>query len=134
MPLINGIHHVAIKTMPSQFDRVVWFYTKLLQLTTVRSWGDSDNRGTMLSTGDNSVLEIISDTSANTSGIGAYRHIAFSVNDVDQLTEIVRNQGFIIQVEPKDVTIQCEKPYNLRIAFCRGVLDEQIEFFHEKSN
>ena len=44
----------------------------------------------------------------------------------------VREAGYRISVEPKDIIIQAKIPYPARIAFCIGPVGEEIEFFCEK--
>lgn len=132
MSLIKGVHHIAIKTKPDDFDRVLDFYKNLLGLEYIRGWGSGDNRAEMISCGDNTVLEIMSNGTESELGVGAFRHIAFATDDVDSMVEKIRSKGFVIEVEPSDIVIECETPYPVRVAFCRGVLNEQIEFFCEK--
>lgn len=45
--------------------------------------------------------------------------------------EAVRAAGYEVFVEPKDIEIASEIPFPARIAFCRGPVGEEIEFFHE---
>ena len=130
--MLMGIHHVAIKTRPSDFDRVVSFYTDILGMKRVRGWGAGDSRCIMISTGGESVLEIMSTADGDVPAFGLYRHVAYRADDVDGITEKVRAAGYQIEQEPGDVTIDCGEPYRLRVAFCRGPLGEQIEFFNEK--
>ena len=60
---------------------------------------------------------------------GPIRHLAFSVEDTDVCTEAVRNAGYEITVEPKDIVIASNPPYPARIAFCIGPVGEEVEFF-----
>ena len=63
---------------------------------------------------------------------GTIRHFAFAVEDTDACVEAVRAAGYEVFVEPKDIEIASEIPFPARIAFCRGPVGEEIEFFHEK--
>ena len=45
---------------------------------------------------------------------------------------VVREAGYEVFIEPKDIVITSEPPFPARIAFCRGPLQEEIEFFQEK--
>ncbi|MDL2286994.1 VOC family protein [Eubacteriales bacterium OttesenSCG-928-G02] len=125
--MIKGIHHIAIKAKSSEYEKLVWFYEDLLGMKRVRSW----NGGVMLSTGDNSVMELMCDDNVTITNDGALRHIAFTTDLVDELIEKIKENGFEVIDEPKDITIQAEQPYPVRIAFCKGVVGEVIEFFKE---
>ena len=60
------------------------------------------------------------------------RHFAFAVENTDACVEAVRTAGYEVFVEPKDIEIASEIPFPARIAFCRGPVGEEIEFFHDK--
>ena len=82
---------------------------------------------------DNARLEIF----CNGKGIrskGALRHIAFSTDDTDGIAAKVRNAGYEVFIEPKDIVIRSEPEYPARMAFCYGPLGEEIEFFQERRN
>lgn len=130
--LIQGIHHVALRTTPDTFDNVVSFYTDLLGLDIVRTWGEGDKRAMMISTGDNSLLEILPGAAGDKLPQGPFAHLAFATDTVDVLIEKVRAAGFFIQMEPTDLTIGSEPAYPVRIAFCVGPVNEIVEFFHVK--
>ena len=130
---IKGIHHIAIKVKPEQFDRVTGFYKSLLGLKTVRSWGNGENRAEMISTGDNSVLEIMSSPKAGeVPSEGALRHIAFACDDCEAYGRLLKENGFEFIIEPKEVILGSEPPYPVKICFVKGIAGEIIEFFEEK--
>lgn len=54
------------------------------------------------------------------------------VNDTDRCAAAVREAGYEVFIEPKDIVIPSKKPLSARIAFCFGPLGEQIEFFQVK--
>lgn len=131
MKLTKGIHHIAIKAKGiEQYERTMDFYTKILGMPVVRSWGAGEDLGAMVDTG-NSVMEIFSNA-PDMPGQGSLRHIAFDVEDTDACVEAVRNAGYEITAEPKDIVIQADKPLAARIAFCIGPVGETIEFFQVK--
>lgn len=130
MGLIQGIHHIALKTMPEEFDEVMRFYTGLLELPVVRTWGSGDARMAMVSAGDNSVIEIMSTAAGKNLPEGPFAHLALATAHVDALIEKVRAAGYPIDVEPKDVDIASDPVYPVRIAFCKGPAGEIVEFFH----
>ena len=51
---------------------------------------------------------------------------------MDECIRRVREAGYQVTVEPKDVVIPSEVPFALRVAFCVGPLGEEIEFLQEK--
>ena len=62
---------------------------------------------------------------------GALRHIAFATDDVDGIVRKVRDAGYEVFIEPNNITIHSEPEVHARMAFCRGPLGEEIEFFQE---
>ena len=80
--LIRGTHHVALKCAgTAEFQKTVAFYTEVLGLEPVRSWGEGTGSGIMLSTG-NSLIEIFANGEDHP-GEGAIRHFALATDDVD---------------------------------------------------
>ena len=51
---------------------------------------------------------------------------------MDQCVKAVREAGYAITVEPKDVTLATTPPSPIRVAFCIGPVGEEIEFYQEK--
>ena len=50
---INGVHHICLKAVGLEdFDKMVDFYTNLLGLPVVMKWGEGENVGMMIDTGD----------------------------------------------------------------------------------
>ena len=123
--LISGIHHVALKCNgTAEYKKTLDFYQNTLELEPVRSWGEGDTAGAMLSTGDG-LLEIFAS--------GAIRHFALRTDRVDDCIAAVRKAGYAITVEPKDIVIAANPAFPARIAFCIGPVGEEIEFFQEKT-
>ena len=119
MSLIKGIHHVAVKPRKSQYAATVEFYTKLLELEVECTWGDPEYPCMMVSTGDNSRIEILPKE-------GKAAHIALFTDDVDACVARVTAAGYKVTIEPKDVALG-ELP--ARIAFVDGAGGEIVEFF-----
>ena len=129
--LICGIHHVALKCDgTAEFEKTLHFYQDILGLEPVRSWGEGENAGAMLSTGDG-LLEIFA--SGRKLPQGAIRHFALRTERVDDCVAAVRAAGYPITVEPKDMVIASNPPFPARIAFCTGPVGEEIEFFQERA-
>lgn len=125
----GGIHHVAMRV--ANFDECVAFYTDGLGFPVAHSWGEGEKRAALLDTGGGNYLEVFAGGQAAEQA-AAIIHFALRTDDVDGLTERARAAGAEITVEPKDVTIQCDPPLPVRLAFCKGPAGETIEFFHEK--
>ena len=129
--LICGIHHVALKCDgTAEFEKTLHFYQNVLGLEPVRSWGEGETAGAMLSTGDG-LLEIFA--SGKKLPQGAIRHFALRTERVDDCVAAVRAAGYPITVEPKDIVIASNPPFPARIAFCTGPVGEEIEFFQERA-
>ena len=127
MALIKGVHHVCMKcTSSDRFDAVCKFYGETLGLTKVREWP----AGVMYDLGG-SLLEVFSNGTEDLPQ-GVWQHIALATEDVDGCVKAVRDAGYAITVEPKDIVIASEPPVPARIAFCIGPNGEEIEFFCEK--
>ena len=62
---------------------------------------------------------------------GVIRHFAFAVEDVEACVAAVRAGGYPILVEPKTVAIGGNPAFSAKIAFCKGALGEEIEFFQQ---
>ena len=102
MSLIKGIHHVALRPTYAQFEKAKTFYLDLLGLKVVRQWGDEKYPCMMIST---------------------------ATDDTDGCVTRVREAGYEITIEPKDVELS---DITARIAFCTGPCGEIVEFFDQK--
>lgn len=124
--LIKGIHHFSIKCTAQQLEQVIGFYNGLLGLPIVRRWED----GLMVDTGSG-LLEVFTNGGGSPEK-GAIRHIALACTDVDRCAAILKEAGYAVFIEPKDIVIASNPPLSARIAFCTGPVGEEIEFFQEK--
>ena len=66
-------------------------------------------------------------------GEGCIRHFAFGTDCVDEIVEKVRDAGYTVSVEPKDVDMKTNPVSPIRVAFVEGLLHESIELFCEKA-
>ena len=131
MSLIKGIHHVALRPTYAQFEKAKTFYLDLLGLKVVRQWGDEKYPCMMISTGDNSCIEVLPVLEGEAlPAEGKFAHLALATDDVDACIERVRAAGYPVTIEPKDVTLA---DLSARIAFCTGACGETVEFFCEKA-
>ena len=126
--MIKGIDHISMKCdSPEVFAETKRFYTEVLGLPVVREWP----KGMMIETG-NCWLEIGNDESSPLER-GAIRHFAFYADEIDSLAQRIRDAGYEVFMDPKDVCIPSDPEIPARIAFCYGPLHEEIEFFHDRS-
>ena len=127
MGLVLGIHHVSLKTCNmEEYEKVVSFYSGVLGLPIARTW---DN-GIMFDTGSG-LIEIFKNGESPLPQ-GTIRHIAFAVDNVDACVRAVMDAGYEAFMGPKDICIPSVPEFSARMAFCRGPLGEEIEFFCEK--
>lgn len=124
--MIKGIHHVSIKCIKEDYEKVRSFYTDILGLRVLRQWLD----GAMLESGGD-IVEIFNNGTERLPK-GVITHIAFFTDDPDELAKRVKNAGYEVFMEPTDKTIQSEIPYPIRVAFCYGPIGEEIELFAER--
>ncbi len=126
--LIQGVHHIAIKPTAENYQKTVSFYTELLGMEVLKSWGDPEMPCLMVSCGDNSCMEILSSPEELPRG-GPLAHVAFATDKVDEIVKMVREAGYEVTDEPKDVNLAGSP---IRIAFFYGPTGEHIEVFWEK--
>ena len=126
--MIKGVHHIALKCDGVEsFNKTIEFYRDVLGLQVVRTWGAGNDSGIMLTTGD-AMLEIFANADDAPVG-GAIRHFALATDDVDECVRTVEAAGYEVFMRPKDIVIASVPAYPARIAFCRGPVNEEIEFF-----
>ena len=126
--MIKGIHHVAFKCeTQEQYNEMVYFYHELLELPILRKWDTGIHLDWF-----NSCIEIFLDGTKPV-GEGCIRHFAFSTDYVDEIVEKVRDAGYKVSVEPKNVDMKTDPVFPIRIAFIEGPLHESIELFCEKA-
>ena len=129
MALTKGVHHIAIKAKGVEaFEKLMHFYTQVLGMPVVRTWGEGENLGAMVAIGNGSMMELFSN-GPDELPQGAIRHIALATDDVDACVKAVREAGYQITMEPNDIVIGSVPPLPARIAFCIGPCGEEIEFF-----
>ena len=130
--LISGIHHVCIKCSVEEVEEVKKFYSEVLEMPILRSWGEegTESYGMMFDTGSG-VIEVFAEAKEQLLQ-GAIRHFALSTEEVDRCVEKVRAAGYKITMEPNDIVIGSQPPLPARIAFVIGPVGEEIEFFCEK--
>lgn len=127
MSLVKGIHHVCLKcSNEKEYEEVIHFYRDILGLSVARIWAE----GIMFETGAG-LIEVFNNAT-ETLPQGTIRHFALVTDDVDECVKAVRTAGYEVFIEPKDIEIPSSPAFPARIAFCKGPLGEEIEFFQEK--
>lgn len=106
---------------------MIYFYHYLLELPILIKWDTGIHLDCF-----KSCIEIFLDGTKSV-GEGCIRHFAFETDHVDELVERVRNVGYKVSVEPKDVDMQTDPVFPIRVAFVEGPLHESIELFCEKA-
>ena len=115
--MIQGMHHVSMKcSNAEEYAAVRAFYTELLRIPVLTEW----KTGILLDTGAG-IVEIFQDKKKKKLGQGVIRHFVAAV----------RAGGYPILVEPKTVVIGGNPTFSAKIAFCKGALGEEIEFFQQ---
>ena len=123
--MINGIHHISMKSRKEDLDKVKDFYITTLGMSICREWDD----GLMIDTGGG-LIEIFT-TGEGEHGKGSIRHIALCTDNVDAVIESVKRSGYEVFIEPNDKVIHSSPVFPFRMAFCYGPLGEEVEFFCE---
>lgn len=106
---------------------MIYFYHYLLELPILIKWDTGIHLDCF-----KSCIEIFLDGTKSV-GEGCIRHFAFETDHVDELVERVRNVGYKVSVEPKDVDMQTDPVFPIRVAFVERPLHESIELFCEKA-
>ena len=123
----GGFHHLSLRVR--DFDASLEFYTKGLGFENRTSWASAPNKRTaLLDTGDGNYLEV-SESSEKAAPGGPVAHFALRTADCDLAIERARRAGAEITVEPKDVVLKADPPFEVRLGFCKGPDGEVIEFF-----
>jgi glyoxylase I family protein len=131
MSLIKGLHHAALRCCgKAEMDRVIEFYCRVLGMKRLRTWGEGNQAGSMLDTG-NGVIELFADAEPGRRP-GQVDHIALATDKVDECVAACVKEGMAVTMVPTDIVVPSEIPYALRIAFVQGKAGEIIEFFHER--
>jgi glyoxylase I family protein len=124
-----GAHHLAIQAR--DWDASLRLYQDILGMRVVAEFGTPERRILLLDIGDGSHIELFAPHPTQSGaerpgGQGPLMHVALTASDTRQAIEQVRQAGYEITVEPKDVQLG---PIQATIAFFNGPNGESIEFF-----
>ena len=125
-----GAHHIALQTR--DWDASLRLYRDVLGMQIIAEFGSPERRILLLDIGDGSHMELFAPLPAaaaaadQSAAANLLTHIALATTDTRQAIEHVRQAGYTITVEPKDVQLG---PIPATIAFFNGPNGETIEFF-----
>lgn len=122
--MTKGFAHIALYT--SVFEETIRFYQEVFDAENLGCF-ETSVRGCWLKIGDD-ILEIFESSKY---GEGSFKHIAMACDNVDALFEKALEKGAKPHVFPKDITLSLHQEVSARIAFIKGVNDEEIELFQE---
>lgn len=120
--MIKGFAHVALYT--ERFEETIEFYQKVFDAENL-GFFETNVRACWLSVGGD-VLEIFESEKYDD---GSFKHIAIACDNVDELFNKALANGAQPHVYPKDISLDLIQKVNARIAFVKGLNDEQIELF-----
>ena len=124
-----GTHHIAVQTRDWQAS--LRLYQDILGMEIVAEFGSPERKVILLDIGDGSHMELFAPT-ADSPTVDSPApndpviHFALATTDTHSALEHVRQAGYEVTMEPKDVTLGDLKA---TIAFFKGPNGEVIEFF-----
>ena len=137
----GGVHHIALQTR--DWEASLRLYRDVLGMTELTSFTGGDGQTILLlDAGDGCCLELFEPTADTLSANiptgaandpvthGPVTHIALTTTDAHAATERVREAGYEITVEPKEVTLGS---LEVTLSFFRGPNGEVLEFFEVRS-
>ena len=124
-----GLHHIAVQSR--DWEESLRLYRDVLGMEIVTTFGPEEKPTALLDMGDGGHIELFApkpgvDLPERTPPGMPIVHIALATTDARAATERVREAGYEITVEPRDVTLS---DLEVTIAFFRGPGGEIIEFF-----
>jgi glyoxylase I family protein len=128
----SGLHHITIQTR--DWEASLHLYQEILGMQAVAEFGPDDGRMLLLDVGDGSHIELIA-PKADTPAVGSPAdpdplvHLALATSDAAASIEPVREAGYEVTMEPKDVSLG---GLDATVAFFRGPNGELVEFFQTR--
>ena len=124
-----GTHHIAVQAR--DLEASLKLYRDVLGMAIVAEFGSAERKIILLDTGDGSHMELFAPTASSPapysdSANDPLTHFALATSDARSAIEHVRQAGYEVTVEPKDVDLGSLK---VTIAFFRVPSGESIEFF-----
>jgi glyoxylase I family protein len=122
-----GTHHIALQTR--DWEASLRLYRDVLGMQVVAEFGTPERRILLLEIGDGSHMELFAPQAIAADQSAAAElipHIALATTDTRLAIERVREAGYTIKTEPKDIQLG---PLFVTLAFFIGPNGETIEFF-----
>ncbi len=124
-----GAHHIAVQAR--DWEASLRLYRDVLGMPVVAELGTPERHIALLDMGDGSHIELFAPLPAAAVGEGPvapspFMHVALATTDTRRAIEHVRQAGYQITVEPKDME---RGAFKATIAFFAGPSGEIIEFF-----
>ncbi|MBI1924903.1 VOC family protein [Candidatus Poribacteria bacterium] len=124
-----GTHHIAVQAR--DWDASLRLYRDVLGMPIVAEFGSPERKIILLDMGDGSHIELFQPT-AKSPQVGSpaandpVTHFALATTDTRAALEHIRQAGYEITLEPRDVDLGA---FKVTIAFFKGPSGEVIEFF-----
>lgn len=122
--MIKGFAHIALYT--DKFEQTIQFYKSIFEADEL-GYFETEKRACWLAIRDD-ILEIFESCRYED---GSFKHIAVECDNVDALFEKALENGATPHVYPKDIVLNLNETVKARIAFVKGINDEQIELFEK---
>ena len=124
-----GTHHIAVQAR--DWEASLALYRDVLGMELVAEFGSPERKIILLDIGDGSHMELFAPTTSSPapdseSVNDPLTHFALATTDARAAIEHVRQAGYEVTVEPKDLDLG---GLSVTIAFFRGPSGESIEFF-----
>lgn len=126
-----GSHHIAV--LAKDFEASLRLYRDVLGMTERASFATAEGQKIiLLDMGDGSHIELFEPLADGPEAALNYplTHIALCSSDARSAIEHVRQAGYEVSVEPKDLNLG---GLEVTIAFFKGPSGEVLEFFQERS-
>jgi glyoxylase I family protein len=126
-----GSHHIAVQT--HDWEASLRLYRDVLGMPIVAQWG-TQRPAALLDMGDGSYIEIFGPTPGinyeqATTASATLLHFALATTDTHAATELVRQAGYEVTVEPTEV--QLTQSLRVTYSFFQGPSGELVEFFQK---
>lgn len=126
---IQGVHHIAVKPTPQQREKTIDFYTRILGMEVVKTFGNPERPILMVSCGDGTCIEILGREEAVPAD-GAFPHVALYTDKIEELAARLEAEGYPMRDAPKSMELAGKACKN---AFFFGPTGEEIELFWEEA-
>ena len=123
-----GMHHVMVRAR--DLEESLRLYRDMLGMEVISQWGSPGSEMVLLDMGDGSCIELGA-PGEDSPGVGSeaandpLTHIALTTTDIHAAIEHVRQAGYEVTMEPRDVDLG---GLLTTVAFFKGPSGERVEF------